>query len=172
MDYARLVDVGVVQRTHGVNGEVQVGWADSVDPLELSLKSVFLRIEGIPIPFMVESHRGKGEGVTILKLDEVDSAESAMQFVGAEVLVEGDGEVEEDDQLYLDDLVGYTMVTQQGTLLGEITELQDFSGNLIFTVTNSSGKELLVPASTDFIVELNEDTKTLLVDLPQGLTGL
>lgn len=172
MDNARLVDVGVVQRTHGVNGEVQVGWADSVDPLELSLKSVFLRIEGIPIPFMVESHRGKGEGVTILKLNEVDDAETALQFVGSRVLVEGEGAADEDDQLYLDDLVGYTMVTQQGTLLGKITELQDFSGNLLFMITNSAGEEQLIPASTDFIVDLNEDTQTLLVDLPQGLIGL
>lgn len=172
MRNAHLVEVGEIQRTHGVNGEVQVGWADTFDPLEISVEWVFLRLEGIPIPFRVTSMRGKGHGVSIVKLDEVDTPEMALTLMGTKVLVEGSHAQDEEDELYLDDFVGYTMLSKQGRLLGEIVELQDYSGNLLFVVTNQQGQELLIPASTDFIVEFNEKTKTLLVELPQGLTNL
>ncbi|MDD2195578.1 MAG: ribosome maturation factor RimM [Bacteroidales bacterium] len=169
MNHIHLTEVGTIQRTHGVNGEVQVLWFN-YDPLDHKLESVFLRIEGIPIPFAITTIRGKGQK-SIVKFDEVDGPDMATNLVGLTVLSEIK-QLEVSDELYLDDLVGYSVVNQNGNLLGEIEQLQDFSGNLVFLVVDSAGKELLIPAASDFIVELNEDTKTLLMQLPDGLVDL
>ncbi|HCX99853.1 MAG TPA: 16S rRNA processing protein RimM [Bacteroidales bacterium] len=169
MNHIHLTEVGTIQRTHGVNGEVQVLWFNN-DPLDHKLESVFLRIEGIPIPFAITTIRGKGQK-PIVKFDEVDGSDMATTLVGLTILSEIK-QLEASDELYLDDLVGYSVVNQNGNLLGEIEQLQDFSGNLVFLVVNSAGKELLIPAASDFIVELNEETKTLLMQLPDGLVDL
>lgn len=171
MNHVHLTEVGTVQRTHGVNGEVQVLWFNNYDPLEHKLESVFLRIEGIPIPFAITTIRGKGQNKSIVKFDEVDGPEMATNLVGLSVLTEIK-QLKPNEELYLDDLVGYSVVNQNGSLLGEIEQFQDFSGNLVFLVVNSAGKELLIPAASNFIVELNEETKTLLMHLPDGLVDL
>lgn len=171
MNHAHLTEVGKVQRTHGVNGEVQVLWTNNFDPSEHKLESVFLRIEGIPIPFFIKSIRSKGQSSSIVKFDEVDRPEMATDFVGLFVFAEVK-QIQPNDELYLDDLVGYSIINQNGSLLGTIEELQDFSGNLVFLVVNTIGNELLIPATSDFIVELNEETKTLFMNLPEGMTDL
>ena len=76
------------------------------------------------------------------------------------------------DEVYLDDLVGYTIITNLGVKLGEIDGIQDYSGNLVFQVKNSAGNEVLIPATPDFILELDEDSKTLIMELPEGLADL
>jgi ribosomal 30S subunit maturation factor RimM len=51
MNLPQLFEIGSVQRTHGVNGEIQVNWTNDFNPDENKLESVFIEIDGIPIPF-------------------------------------------------------------------------------------------------------------------------
>ncbi|HDP54415.1 MAG TPA: 16S rRNA processing protein RimM [Bacteroidetes bacterium] len=171
MNQSHLTEVGIVQRTHGVIGEVQILWKNNFDPLEHELESVFLRIEGIPIPFFIASMRSKGETASIVHFDEVDSHDLATSLVGVSVFAEIK-QRKPNDELYLDDLVGFSVVNNSGNLLGQIEELQDFSGNLVFLVVNSAGNEILIPATPDFILELNEETRTLIMELPEGIADL
>jgi 16S rRNA processing protein RimM len=171
MNHPQLIEIGTIQRTHGVNGEVQVSWTNDFDPQDHKLESVFLLIDGIPIPFLVQSIRGKGSNVSIIHFDEIDELNLANELVGLKVFGEIKQKVVE-DEFTLDDLVGYYIVTSGEVLLGRIEELQDYGGNLVFQVINSAGHELLIPATSDFILDINEDTKTLLLDLPEGLADL
>jgi 16S rRNA processing protein RimM len=171
MNKPQLIEIGTVQRTHGVNGEVQVSWTNDFDPQDHKLESVFLVIDGIPIPFFITSIRGKGANVSIIHFDEIEELNASNELVGLKVFAEIKQKVVE-DEFTLDDLVGYFIVTSGDILLGRIEELQDYGGNLVFQVINSAGHELLIPATSDFIVDINEDTKTLLLDLPEGLADL
>jgi len=42
----------------------------------------------------------------------------------------------------------------------------------VFTVIHASRVEVLIPATDDLIVEINEETKTLVMQIPDGLLDL
>jgi 16S rRNA processing protein RimM len=171
MNHPQLTEIGTIQRTHGVNGEVQISWTNDFDPQDHKLESVFLLIDGIPIPFLVQSIRGKSANVSIIRFDEIDELNQSNELVGFKVFAEIKRIVEE-EELTFDDLIGYTIILNTGIQLGVVEELQDFAGNLVFLVLNSAGHEILIPATPDYILELNEESKTLVLELPEGLADL
>lgn len=171
MNHPQLTEIGKIQRTHGVNGELQVSWSNDFYPEDHKFESVFLLIEGIPIPFFIHSIRSKGGDSSLLKFDDIDDLPQAEGLVGLRIFAEIK-QGKPNDELFLDDLVGFTVITQQGVQLGIIETLQDYSGNLVFEITGASGNEILIPASPDFIVDIDEDSKTLIMDLPEGLADL
>lgn len=171
MNHPLFTEIGTVKRTHGVNGEVQITWINDFYPEEHKLESVFLQIEGLPIPFFIKSLRSKGSDASLIRFDEIDSIDDANELVGLKILAEVKGK-ETNDELFLDDLVGYTIITNIGVKLGVIEEFQDFSGNLLFQVINSAGNEIIIPAVPEFIIEIDEDSKTLIMELPEGISDL
>jgi 16S rRNA processing protein RimM len=171
MNLPNLSEIGKIQRTHGVNGELQVSWLNDFYPEDHTLESVFLQIDGIPIPFFITSHRFKGAEASLIKLEEIDSINQADELVGLSIFADikkNQSEIE----LFLDDLIGFTVISSTGIQLGVIEDLQDYSGNLIFQVKTPAGKELLIPASPDFIMEIGEESKSLVMEIPEGLTDL
>ncbi len=162
-----LTQVGLIQRTHGVNGEVQVGWDDDFDPEKNKLKSVFLLIEGIPIPFFITSHRSKGYD-SLVKFEDVENHNQASELVGLKVFA-SIKRSRTTKELTLNDLIGYTIISSKGIQVGTVEEFHDYSGNLVFSVLNTAGKELLIPASPDLIIEVNEESNYLIIELPDGI---
>ena len=171
MNHPQLTEIGTITKTHGVKGEVQVSWTNSFDPDEQRLESVFLQMDGIPIPFLLKSIRGKGAEDALILLNEVESINEANELVGLKIFAEIKRKKPQ-SELYLDDLVGFSIISNKGVQLGQIEHLEDYSGNLVFQVVNNSGHELLIPASPDFILELDEKSKVLIMEIPEGLAEL
>lgn len=172
MDHPQLVEIGSIQRTHGVNGELQVSWVNDYSPEQQNLESVFIEIDGIPIPFFITSLRNKGGTSALIKLDDFDSINDVNELVGCKIFAEGNNMLQDDEEMYLDDLVGYNLINQKGILLGEIKSLEDYSGNEVFNVVHISGKEIIVPASPDLIIEISEETRSVSMEIPEGLIDL
>ena len=60
----------------------------------------------------------------------------------------------------------------RGKLLGKITHVDDSTINLIFNVESPEGKHILIPASEDFIRNIDTGKKIIEVSLPEGLLDL
>ncbi len=65
-------------------------------------------------------------------------------------------------------LLGYTVVNQHGEVLGLIDEVDDSTLNTLFIVKDRD-KELLIPATEDFIAAIDEEKKIIEMYLPEGL---
>ncbi len=65
--------------------------------------------------------------------------------------------------------VGYSIMDQHGEILGVIREVDNTTINVLFVVQNDE-TELLIPATEDFIVAVDEENKLLEMYLPEGLT--
>jgi len=172
MNHPQIFEIGSIQRTHGVNGELQVSWVNDFYPEEQNLESVFIEIDGIPIPFFITSLRNKGESNSLVHFDDVDSIDAASELVGCKLFLSGEKTKEIEEELYLDDLVGFTLVNQKGIQLGVIQEFEDYSGNAVFFVQNSAGQEFIVPASNDLIISIEEETQTIIMEVSEGLIDL
>jgi 16S rRNA processing protein RimM len=167
----QFVEIGVIQRTHGVNGEFQVVWNNEFYLEEQNLESVFIEFDGIPIPFFISSIRNKGDDKALIKLEDVEDVNVADEFVGLKLLLPSD-QIESEDELLMSDLVGYTLISNQNQLVGKIIDYQEYQTNSVFTVMHQSGSELMIPAVNDLIIEIDPEGKTVVMEIPEGLVDL
>ena len=167
----QFTEIGSIQRTHGVNGEFQVSWNSNFYLEEQNLESVFIELEGIPVPFFISSIRPKGEDKALIKLDDIEDVVSAEEFVGLKIFLPSD-QIESEDELLMSDLVGYSIVSTDKQLIGKIVDYQEYQTNSIFTVDHQSGKEIILPAVDDLIIEVDTESKTVLMEIPEGLIDL
>lgn len=171
MDYAGYVEVGYVHRTHGVKGELQATWDNSLNVNPQDIESVFIEIDGIPVPFFISSSKYRASEKIIIKLDEVDDLHSADELVGHELLILSE-QVPDDDNLTLDDLVGYQLMSVQNQVVGTIERYEEFNLNSVFYVISQQGEELIIPAVEELILEVDVDEKIVLMEIPGGLLNL
>jgi 16S rRNA processing protein RimM len=68
-------------------------------------------------------------------------------------------------------LIGYTLFDETLGLIGEITDVNDYSGNLLLSV-EYEGKDVLVPLNEELIVRLDEDLQEIELRIPEGLFNL
>lgn len=171
MSCAGFIEVGYIQRTHGIKGELQASWDDSLNVDPQNFESVFVEIDGIPIPFFISSAKSKSDDKIILKLDEVDDLLSADELVGHKLLLLST-QVPEDDDIELKDLVGYTIVSQNNQVVGVIENYEEFNLNSIYYVKTASNTEIIVPAVEDLVIEVDVDERIVTMEIPEGLVDL
>lgn len=171
MSSIQFVEIGIIQRTHGVDGEFQVVWNSDFYLEEQDLESVFVEFEGIPIPFFISSIRTKGLDKALIKFEDVDDVNVANEFVGQKIFLPTD-QIHHDEDIQLKDLVGYTIISNHDQLVGKIVDYQEFQTNSVFTIHHQSGSEVLIPAVVELIVEVDEENKTVVVEIPEGLIDL
>ena len=81
---SEVYEIGTITRTHGVKGEVAFQFTDDVwDRVEADY--LFLRIDGLLVPFFLEEWRFRSDTVALLKFEDTDSANAAERLVGATV---------------------------------------------------------------------------------------
>jgi 1-deoxy-D-xylulose 5-phosphate reductoisomerase len=56
--------------------------------------------------------------------------------------------------------------------LGVIKEVDDSTVNVLFSIENEQGKQLLVPAQNELISDIDYQTRTITFDLPEGLVTI
>lgn len=171
MGNAGFVEIGYIQRTHGINGELTVSLSSSVDFNPEELESVFLEIEGIPVPFFITRIRFQNPEKAIVKFDDVDSIDQAQELYGLKMLIPSHGG-EPEDQVYLSDLVGYKVLNTDKSEVGLIVDYTEYAMNATFELVTPGGKHVLVPAVEELIVEIDTSAKWLEMELPEGLIDL
>lgn len=170
---AKAIAAGRISKIFGLNGELVISLYDAFPYENPKGESVYVEIDGIWTPFFFASFRRRGQSKAVAVFDDMDTEYRASELVGKEFFVfaapeeaEADG-----DELYLEDLAGYTVVIRGQEARGEITGFIDSEFNPLFEV-DWNGTELLIPAADDFIVEVDEKRRTLLLELPEGLLEL
>lgn len=172
MSRTQIVEIGTIKRVHGVNGELQIALNANTQPNELNkLESVFIVVDAIPVPFFIETVRGNSPDMAIVKFDTIASANEAAGFVGLPVMA-GLKRRRPQRLLSFDDLLGFKIINQNGVLVGEIIDYQEFSTNAVFSVRCPDGLEIMVPAAENLILEIVEETQTLILQVPEGLLDI
>lgn len=167
----QFIEIGTIQRTHGVGGEFQVTWNDDFYLEEQNLESVFIEFDGIPVPFFISSIRNKGADKSLIKLEDIDDMNVANELVGLRLLLPED-QIVENNELLMSDLVGYTLISNHNQLVGKIIDYEEYQSNSVFTITHQSGAEVLIPATDDLIIEIDTEGKTIIMEIPEGLIDL
>ncbi len=169
-DSEKYYQLGEIVKTHGVKGEISLKIDLNVSDDELkNLESVFILIEGIPIPFFIEYLKLQNNRF-IVKFDNYSSLEKVEEFVNCIILIDKSKIKIDDSSIQFTDLIGFKAIDDD-IEIGIITDFIEYSTNMIFSI-NNKGKELLIPANADFIIDVDIDNKVVYFNLPKGLEFL
>jgi 16S rRNA processing protein RimM len=170
----KYVTIANIIRSRGNKGEVAaLNRADSLARFEVG-KTVDVVLPDRTTQKLTIENAWEHNGRLILKFEGVTSISEAELLRRAEVRVpwEDLGESPVGEYFY-NDLIGCRMIEHSsGRELGEIRDIYEPGGTLLFSVIDDSGKELLVPFANDICLEVDTEAKRIQVQLPEGLEEL
>ena len=157
--------MGEVLSTHGVSGGVRARVLSDVD----NRFDVGQEIHILGIPYRIASTSGGPSARIILQLHGLGTVEAARALVGQLITVPPEAVPQLPDGEYFHfQLLGLRVLTQEGEVLGSISEILETGSNDVYVVNGPAG-EILVPALADVIINVDLDQSTMVVSLPDGL---
>ena len=168
------IALGIIRKSHGVRGEASIEpWTDSLDRFdELDSVTLVSPDEAKTRDVHVESVRVH-TGRVLLKFAGIDSPENVQLLQGWTIEIPEDEARElEQDEYFLHDLVGLTLVDGQGRERGVVAEVYEGGGGILLNVKRGDGREFEVPFAAALCTEISLEKKRIVVALPEGLDDL
>ncbi len=164
-----LLRVGVIANTHGVHGEVKVfPTTDDVTRFK-KLKEVKLDTGKELLPLKITGVKFF-KNMAILKFEGIDNINDIEKYKGRDLLITREQAVPlKKDEYFICDLIGCQVVTEDGRVVGELTEVLQTAANDVFVVQPEGKKELLVPYIEDCVKEVSIEEKKITVVLLPGM---
>lgn len=165
-------ELGSVVKPHGLKGAVTV-FIDADDPNRYKgLDVVFVEIHNTLVPHFIQKTEPKNNGQMIFHFEEFDHVDQANAIAKAKLflplaaLPKLTGK-----QFYFHEVIGWDAVDQAYGKIGSIVEFND-QGAQTLMVVNHEGVEILIPLLDEFLVEVNRESSTFNLDLPEGLVEM
>ena len=158
--------IGRVVATRGLRGELKVQ-IETEDPGRFQvLDNVYLGDSFTPFRVQgVRFHKGQA----LLQLYDIDDRETAEGWRNAWVYVHIDDVLPlAEGEYYFYQLEGLTVVTEAAELLGTLVEVLPTGANDVYVIKGDHG-ELLLPALRDVVINIDLESRTMTVRVPDGL---
>lgn len=164
-----LFRVGVITQTHGIRGEVKI-FPTVEDPKDFKkLKKVILDTGKEKMDMEIQSVKFF-KNLVILKFRGIDNINDVEKYKKAELYVTRAEAVPlEEDEYYIADLVGLSVLSDEGEELGELTDVMQTGANDVYVVQKPNEKELLIPAIHECILDVDIENQVMKVHLLPGL---
>ncbi|MBQ7554731.1 MAG: 16S rRNA processing protein RimM [Bacteroidaceae bacterium] len=160
--------IGIINKPHGIHGELSFTFDDDIFD-RVDADHIVCLMDGILVPFFIESYRFRSDSSALIKLEGVDNEQQARRFTNTEVFFpKKHAEGTEDEDLTWAYFTGFIIKDVKEGEIGKVTDVDDSTINTLFVV-DQNGKELLIPAQEDFIVNLDREARIITMDLPSGL---
>lgn len=164
--------IGRLGKPHGVRGEIQMQFSDDICD-RTDADYVFLKIDGLLVPFFIEEYRFRSDDVVLMKFCDVDDADRARELTGCDVYFPRNNADDDEENITWAEIIGYTVVDSANEkAVGTIRSVDDSTINILLSVVDNDGNEHLVPISEDLVKALNKKEKTITIDIPEGLLDL
>lgn len=166
--------VGDVRKTFGTYGELIVKQREEIPRTVLQNKeSVFIYIDGLPVPFYMKLVEPKGAGKLVVVFEDMETETLAAELVGKQVYIAsreetgsqlGNGE--------FDALLGFAAIDVEHGELGLVKEVLDIPGNPCLVVIGKQGQEIIIPLNEDLVSRVDSSKKQIYLNVPDGLLNL
>lgn len=167
-----MLRVGVITSTHGIKGEVKVFPTTDDAKRFKELKEVILDTGKEQIPMEIE-HVKFFKNMVILKFKGHDDINEMEKYKSKDLLVTRDQAVAlEPDEYFITDLIGLAVVSDQGEELGTLKDVLETGANDVYVVAMKDGKELMLPAIGDCILNVDLEQGRMEVHVLEGLMDL
>ena len=167
----QMLRVGVITSTHGVRGEVKVFPTTDDAKRFKTLKKVILDGRE-PLELSIEEVKFF-KNMVILKFKGYDNINDVETWRQRDLLITRDQAVElKEDEYFITDLIGLTVVNEEEAVLGRVKDVLETGANDVYVVELTGGKELLLPAIKDCILNVDLEGGRMKVHVLDGLMDL
>jgi 16S rRNA processing protein RimM len=169
MAYTSNILLGRITKVSGYEGAVAVKIEKVFTENIPQMESVFLEIEGRPVPFFISDSEYSGADLLKLWFEGYDTIDRISEFIGCSVYLTAGKP--EDNQRIADNqlLIGFQVRTQENELIGSISDIISNNGQWLLNVIAINKKIILIPFHEDLIIGIDEKKKIVTMDIPEGL---
>lgn len=161
--------IGKIVKTHGLRGEVILAPYRIIEDDIREISEVRIVSSGTEKILKVDSARPH-KGRYILKFEGLDSIEEGEGLRGEELLIRADVIPRTSAEwLFLDQVKGIEIVDSSGKRIGTLSYIMDSPAHPVFVILTDEGKEMMLPAVDEFIIETDIEGRKLVVSPPDGI---
>ena len=165
--------VGGVVKPHGIRGEFCMKcYADSPSIFD-AVDTLYMQDgDKTPQPITVQSWR-EHKGLVLMTIKSVTDRDQAEAMRGRSLLVrEADLPELDGDEHYLYQMIGCRVILSDGAEVGVLKGFYETGEQDTWVIVNEAGAEILLPAVPEFVLDIDLDSETIVVEPPEGLFDL
>ncbi|MBR3825159.1 MAG: ribosome maturation factor RimM [Lachnospiraceae bacterium] len=164
-----LLQVGIITSTHGVRGEVKVyPTTDDVKRFK-KLKDIILDTGKEKLPLEIEGVKFFKQMV-ILKFKGLDNMNDVEKFRQKSLYVTRANAVRlRKDEYFIADLIGIKVYDEEDKELGVLEDVMVTGANDVYVIKMTDGRELLLPAIKQCVLEVDVPEGRMKVHVLEGL---
>lgn len=165
----QLLQVGVISSTHGIRGEVKV-FPTTDDPDRFrKLKQVILDTGREQKGLEIEGVKFFKQFV-ILKFKGIDNINDIEKYKGKSLFVTRENaQPLGEDEYYIADLIGMEVYLEDGSHFGTLKDVMETGANDVYIIKTEEGKEVLIPAIYECILDVDVEAGKMEIHLLDGL---
>lgn len=162
------LEIGQIVNTFGIKGFVKVNpFVDNISRYD-DLKKVYVKINKKIKEMNVEEVKYH-KNMVLLKFNGIDRVEDAELLRNAYLEVDRENAIKlEEGEYFIADLLGMDVFTEEGEALGKLEDIFNTGSNDIYVVKKADGKQILLPAISEVIKEINLKESKIVVHLLEG----
>lgn len=164
-----MFQVGVIASTHGIKGEVKVfPTTDDVRRFK-RLKEVILDTGKEKIALEIEGVKFFKQ-FAILKFKGIDNIDDVQKYRQKSLYVTRQNAVRLGrDEYFIADLMGLRVVDENEQEIGVLKEVMETGANDVYVIEMTGGRELLLPAIKQCVLQVNVEEGFVRVHVLEGL---
>ncbi|MBT7617663.1 MAG: 16S rRNA processing protein RimM [Calditrichaeota bacterium] len=160
--------IGRIARPVGVKGEAKTVSTSGSPDIILNKSRIVLRFQDQYRSLRVSRSQLTGKWIR-LKFVGINTPEEAAVLNGAEIVIPAADRPESDEhEYYVDDLVGCTVIADDGEEIGFLQEVWH-QGHHDIWVIDGLGGEVLIPAVKEFILSVDLEKHMITIKRVEGL---
>ena len=164
-----LLRVGVIANTHGIRGEVKVFPTTDEKERFKDLKKVILDMGKEQKVLEIQSVRFF-KNLVILKFKGIDNINDIEMYKGKDLLVTREDAVPlEEGEYFIADLLDLDVYSDEDEKIGVLYDVMQTSANDVYVVKTEEGKEILLPAIDECILDIDLEENRKTVHIMEGL---
>ena len=164
--------LGTIAKPHGYKGQMLlISENDLPDDLE-NWESVFVEIDGLLVPFFFKDINHTHDDSAIIQFEDLENIDLIGELIHCNVYYPlKKGKKKKNQPVDLNDLEGYTVIDKHHGNIGLASEILDYNQNLLLKILKGE-KEILIPIQESIIENVDDKTKTIYINAPEGLIDI
>ena len=164
-----LLKVGVITTTHGVRGEAKV--YPTTDEPERFLELDYVLLDtGRELRKLEIKNVKFFKNLVILKFKGVDNINDIEKYKGRDLWIpRKEGQELEEDEYYIADLLGMSVVLEDGQEFGTLKDVMETGANDVYIIDSAEHGEVLLPAIKECILDVDLEKNIMTIHLMKGL---